>query len=52
MTREIGDFFSYVSSTFLYLVEAKNQAIDPIIYPPKRSEKKQTNILTTISIWA
>ena len=29
MTWEFGEIFSYVSSTFLYLLEAKIQAIDP-----------------------
>ena len=38
-TWEFGEFFSYVPSAFLYLLEAKKQAIDPSLLPPKCEEK-------------
>ena len=38
MTWEFGETFSQVSSTFLYLLEAKNQAIDPSLFTPYFSE--------------
>ena len=34
MTWEFGEMFSYVSSTLLYLLEAKIQAIDPSFFTP------------------
>ena len=40
MTWEFGEMFSYVSSTFLYLLEANIQAIDPSFYTPDFSENK------------
>ena len=40
MTWEFEDIFSYVSSTFLHLLEAKIQAIDPSLLPPMFADKK------------
>ena len=39
MTWVFGEMFSYVSSTLLYLLEAKNQATDPSFLLPKFLEK-------------
>ena len=50
MTWQFGGMFSYVSSTFLRLLEAKFQATDLSFLPPKCSEKINISITVSISI--
>ena len=40
MTWEFGEMFSYASSTFLYLSEAKIQAITPSLLPSQNCLEK------------
>ena len=40
MTWEFGEMFSHFSFTFLYLLEAKIQAIDPSCLPPPPPPRK------------
>ena len=39
MTWEFREMFSYVSSTFLYLLEANTQAIDSSFFTPEMYEQ-------------
>ena len=49
MTWDVG-FFSYVSSTFLQLLEAKIQAIDPSFLPPIVPNLIKTNDYFHLSV--
>ena len=51
MTWKFAEMISYVSSTFVYLLEAKIQAIDPSCLPPASSEQNVFNDYVHLS-WA
>ena len=55
MTWQLCRIFSYVSSTFLYLLEAKIQAIDPSLLPESVEEQVvfhgYAHMLTVVAVF-